>query len=64
MRWSYLVVLVGCWGQEGEVLGCSDADTDFLPAGCSSGTTAAAEETASGTTAASTDADASAGDLA
>jgi hypothetical protein len=37
-------------GQEGELPGCSDAGTDFLPAKCSDGTTAAgAEETASGT---------------
>jgi hypothetical protein len=59
--------LLGCsgWllGQEGGVLGCSDADIDFLPAGCSGGN-AAAEETASGTTAAGSDADARAGDLA
>jgi hypothetical protein len=47
-------------GQEGELPGCSDAGTDFLPVGCSDGT-AAAEETASGTGAG---ADASAGDLA
>jgi hypothetical protein len=42
---------VGCssWllGQEGEVSGCSYAGTDFLPAGCSNGTTAAIEETTS-----------------
>jgi hypothetical protein len=59
-----VLVLLGCsgWllGQEGRVPGCSDADIDFLPAGCSDGTTAA-EETASGTAAASSDADASAG---
>ena len=37
-------------GQEGELPGCSDAGTGFLPAECSDGTTAAAvEETASGT---------------
>jgi hypothetical protein len=57
--------LLGCssslLGQEGEVPGCSDAGTDFLPAGCSDGT-AAAEETASGT-AASADSDAGASDL-
>jgi hypothetical protein len=35
-------------GQEGELPGCSDASIDFLPAGCSNGTAAAAaEETAS-----------------
>jgi hypothetical protein len=59
--------LLGCsgWflGQEGGVSGCSDADIDFLPAGCSGGN-AAAEETASGTAATSSDADAGAGDLA
>jgi hypothetical protein len=51
-------------GQEGELPGCSDAGTGFLPVGCSNGTAAAvAEETASGT---GDDADtgASAGDLA
>jgi hypothetical protein len=48
-------------GQEDELPGCSDAGIDFLLAGCSDGT-AAAEETASGTTAAGSDADA--GDLA
>jgi hypothetical protein len=37
-------------GQEGELPGCSDAGTDFLPAGCSDGTVAATdEETASST---------------
>jgi hypothetical protein len=37
-------------GQEDELPGCSDADTDFLPAECSDGTAAAAtEETVSGT---------------
>jgi hypothetical protein len=51
-------------GQEGRVPGCSDANIDFLPAGCSNGTAvAAAEETASGTTASGSDADAGAGDL-
>jgi hypothetical protein len=50
-------------GQEGELPGCSDADTNFLSAGCSNGTVAAAaaEETVSGT---GVDADAGAGDLA
>jgi hypothetical protein len=55
--------LLGCsgWllGQEGKVSSCSNAGTDFLPAGCSDGT-AAAEGTASGTTAGD---DADAGDL-
>jgi hypothetical protein len=54
-------------GQEDGLSGCSDADIDFLLAGCSDGTTAtAAEETASGTTAAGSNADAGvgAGDLA
>ena len=61
--------LLGCsgWllGQEGELPSCYEASTDFLPAGCSDGTTvvAAAEETASGTTTGA-DADAGAGDLA
>jgi hypothetical protein len=45
--------LLGCsdWllGQEGEVPGCSVADTGFLPIGCSSGTNAAAEGTVSST---------------
>jgi hypothetical protein len=50
-------------GQEGELPSCSDTGTDFLPAGCSDGTAAAAEETASDT-AAGADADAGAGDLA
>jgi hypothetical protein len=58
--------LLGCsgWllGQEGEVPGCSDADTDFLPAGCSDGT-AAAEETTSSTAVVGSDADAGASDL-
>jgi hypothetical protein len=61
------LTLLGCsgWllGQEGGVPGCSDADIDFLPAGCSDGTTADAE-TASGTTTAGSDTDAGAGDLA
>ena len=47
-------------GQEDELLGCSDAVTDFLQVGCSDGI-AAAKGTASGTGA---DADAGAGDLA
>ena len=60
--------LLGCsgWllGQEGELPGCSDAGTDFLPAGCSDDSAAAAaEETASGT-GAGANADAGAGDLA
>jgi hypothetical protein len=49
-------------GQEDELPGCSDIGTDFPHAGCSDGT-AAAEETASGTSA-DVDADAGAGDLA
>jgi hypothetical protein len=49
-------------GQEDRLLGCSDADIDFLLAGCSDGTVVV-EETASGTTAGS-NADAGAGDLA
>jgi hypothetical protein len=46
-------------GQEDELPSCSDTGTDFLPAECSDGTVAAAEETASGT-----GADAGVGDLA
>jgi hypothetical protein len=61
------LALLGCsgWllGQEDGLPGCSDAGIDFLLAGCSDGTAAAAEETASGTTAAGFDADAGAGDL-
>ena len=60
--WGCLAILVGCWGQEDELPGCSDADTDFLQVGCSDGTSAA-EETASGT-GAGADADVGAGDLA
>lgn len=56
--------LLGCssWllGQEGELPGCSDADTDSLLVGCSDDA-AAVEETVSGTGAG---ADADAGDLA
>jgi hypothetical protein len=59
------LTLLGCsgWllGQEDGLPGCSDADIDFLPAGYSDGT-AVAEETASGTAAASSDADVGAGD--
>jgi hypothetical protein len=36
-------------GQEGEVPSCSDADTYFLPTGCSDGTVAAAVGTCSPT---------------
>jgi hypothetical protein len=50
--------LLGCssylLGQEGELPGCSDADTDFLSVGCSNGT-AAAEETISSTGASADD---------
>jgi hypothetical protein len=49
-------------GQEGELPGCFDASTDFLPAECSDGTAAAAEETPS-STGAGVDADPRAGDL-
>jgi hypothetical protein len=55
--------LLGCsgWllGQKGEVPGCSDADIDFLLAGCSDGTATAAKETACGTAAAGSDVGAS-----
>jgi hypothetical protein len=58
------LTLLGCsgWllGQEDGLPGCSDAGIDFLLAGCSDGT-AAAKETASGTTAAGSNADAGAG---
>jgi hypothetical protein len=58
--------LLGCsgWllGQEGEVPSCSNVGTDFLLAGCSDSTIAAAEGTVSDTTA-DVDADADAGDL-
>jgi hypothetical protein len=50
-------------GQEDGLPGCSDADIDFLLAGYSDGT-AAAEEIASGTATAGSDADAGASDLA
>jgi hypothetical protein len=49
-------------GQEDKLPGCSDADIDFILAGCSDGT-AAAEETAS-SNGAGADAGAGAGDLA
>jgi hypothetical protein len=48
-------------GQEGEVPSCSNADTNFLPDGCSNDTTAAAEETAYGTAVVGSDADVGAG---
>ena len=56
------LTLLGCsgWllGLEDGLPGCSDAGIDFLLASCSDGT-AAAEETASGTAAAGSDAGAS-----
>jgi hypothetical protein len=62
------LTLLGCsgWllGQEDGLPSCSDAGIDFLLAGCSDGTTATAKESASGTAAAGSDADAGAGDLA
>jgi hypothetical protein len=62
---DFLLALVGCsgWllGQEDGLPGCSDAGIDFLLAGCSDGTTAVAEETASSTATASSDTDAGAG---
>jgi hypothetical protein len=51
-------------GQEDGLPGCSDAGINFLLAGYSDGTAAAAEETTSGTVGAGSDADAGAGDLA
>jgi hypothetical protein len=60
------LVLLGCsgWllGQEDGLSGCSNTGIDFLLAGCSDGTAATTEETASGTPAAGSDA--GAGDLA
>jgi hypothetical protein len=50
-------------GQKDGLPGSSDAGIDFLLAGCSD-VTATGEETASGTAAASSDADAGAGDPA
>jgi hypothetical protein len=51
-------------GQEDELPGCPNTGTDFLHVDCSDGTAAAAaEETASGTSAGA-DVDADAGDLA
>jgi hypothetical protein len=59
------LALLGCsgWllGQEDGVPGCSNADIDLLPAGCSCGTAAAAEETTSGTAVAGSNADAGVG---
>ena len=59
------LTLLGCsgWllGQQDGLPGCSGAGIDFLLAGCSDGTAAATEETASGTTVAGSDADAGAG---
>jgi hypothetical protein len=50
-------------GHDGELPGCSDVGTDFLPVGCSDGTAAtAAEESAYGT-ASGADADTGVGDL-
>jgi hypothetical protein len=61
------LALLGCsgWllGQEDELPGCSDAGIDFLLTGYSDGTATAAEGTAS-STAAGSDANAGAGDLA
>jgi hypothetical protein len=63
-----VLALLGCsgWllGQEGGLPGYSDADIDFLLAGCSDGTTAAAAEEIASGTAAGSDAGASDGDLA
>jgi hypothetical protein len=59
------LALLDCSGwllrQEDGLPGCSDTGIDFLLAGCSNGTTAAAEETASSTAAAGSNADAGAG---
>jgi hypothetical protein len=61
LRWSWLAILVGCWGQEGKLPSYSDAGTNFLPVSCFDDTAAAAKETASST---GVDVDADAGDLA
>jgi hypothetical protein len=62
------LALLGCsdWllGQEDGLPGCSDAGIDFLLAGCSNGTAVAAEETASDTDVAGSNADVDANDLA
>ena len=62
------LALLGCsdWllGQEDGLPGCSDAGIDFLLAGCSDSTAAAAAEETASNTAAGSDADAGAGDLA
>jgi hypothetical protein len=50
-------------GQEDKLPSCSNAGIDFLLAGCSNGIVVATEKTASGT-AAGSDTDAGAGDLA
>jgi hypothetical protein len=59
--------LLGCsgWllGQEGEVPGCFDADTDFLPTGYSDGTAADDDEGTASGIATGADADAGVGDL-
>jgi hypothetical protein len=62
LRWRCLVVLVGCWGKKARCLVVLTL-IDFLPGGCSGGTVAAAEETASDTAAGGSSADANAGDL-
>jgi hypothetical protein len=69
MHYSLLALaLLGCSGwllrQEDGLTGCSNASIDFLLAGCSDDTAAAAEETASGTAATGSHADAGASDLA
>jgi hypothetical protein len=45
-------------GQEDELPGCSDADTDFLPAECSDGTVAVVAEETTSSTGAGADVDA------
>ena len=50
--------------QEGELPGCSNAGTNFLPDGCSHDVVAAAAEEIASGTGVGADADAGAGDLA
>jgi hypothetical protein len=51
LHWGCLTALVGCWGRKTKVSDYSTFGTDFLLAGCSGGTAADAEDTASGTAA-------------
>jgi hypothetical protein len=62
LRWRCLIVLVGCWGWKARCLVVLPR-TDFLLVGCSDGTTAAAAEGTASDTTASADADVVAGVL-